>query len=76
MAVVKKFSSTSTQLCGKCGGDGIVWEYGDRTHGSDSSRWEKCPLCQGYGMVSVKKDTTVTITPHFPKELPTELPND
>ncbi|SDC53557.1 hypothetical protein [Williamwhitmania taraxaci] len=70
---VKNFSSTTTQLCGECNGEGKVWKAGTKTHGEDHSRYVECTLCSGTGMLVVTKDTTVTITPHKPKPVPPEV---
>lgn len=62
----KRYSSSEVQVCGDCHGDGHIGVYSTTPHTGErelSSAWI-CKLCHGAGMVTVKKETTVTITPH------------
>lgn len=65
--IVETYSITEVKICGDCKATGVVWKPGLKTHGEDYGKSVECSVCQGTGMVDVKVDTTVTITPHYPK---------
>lgn len=49
----------SVEVCGKCGGEGIITVYTEGDIYKDGPSLERvCPLCEGYGMLR----KTVTIT--------------
>ena len=62
----KKFHFRNAQVCGRCGGDGVVKiESGHFAHGSsDDTELIECDMCLGKGIVDVIKDVTLTIVPH------------
>ena len=68
----KKYSSTEILVCGECKGEGIykvrgeLINYHHQEYGPDVPML--CRTCLGAGMVKVKKDTVVTITPHIPNK--------
>ncbi|GEM_PF-5056305 len=45
-------------VCRSCGGEGEVIDIK-----SNSMKMVKCETCQGSGMVSIRKEITITITP-------------
>lgn len=63
---IKQYVQTNPDLCGKCKGDGQVWVPGTKLHNFDDSHFEKCPLCEGSGMITVTRETVVTIKPLIP----------
>ncbi len=48
-------------VCRSCGGEGEVLDIK-----ANALKKVKCTTCQGSGMVSIKKEITITITPKVP----------
>lgn len=64
------YQSTVTAVCTDCNGEGVIIVRGEHLgHGryADDTH-EQCETCEGTGLVSVNKSTTVVITPKRTKQ--------
>lgn len=51
-------------ICRTCGGEGRTWQQVEAMPQHIQGKWQPCPQCQGSGMVKVRIESTLTITPH------------
>ena len=56
----KKYDRTDTQMCGNCKGSGVVQVSPEPLA---YTKVITCPICEGACLVSVRKETTVTVSP-------------
>lgn len=62
------YSTTTPAICTDCNGEGNIVIKGEHLgHGRYAAdTTETCETCEGSGMVSVEKQTVVTISPKHP----------
>lgn len=58
----------ATVVCGQCGGSGEVPTVEHLGHGRTNESTQLCNLCQGGGMLTIKKSITIETYPKHAKK--------